>query len=138
MKTARDFVTPAVIAAAWGAWRVRHKGSMGPGPGFVEALEAGFAALAAEGFSIVETGRFDQLTEKAIVGEYMWTPKELHEAIEETIEACAKVAEEMEPEPFTVKGGQSGDEISFGEPNKHRIAASIRSLSRSTREGKTE
>ncbi len=36
--------TPEQIAAAWGAWRVRHKGSMGPGPGFVEAINAALAA----------------------------------------------------------------------------------------------
>lgn len=36
--------TPEQIAAAWGAWRVRHKGSMGPGPGFVEAIDAALAA----------------------------------------------------------------------------------------------
>lgn len=35
--------TPEQIAAAWGAWRVRHKGSMGPGPGFVEAINAALA-----------------------------------------------------------------------------------------------
>jgi hypothetical protein len=35
--------TPEQIAAAWGAWRVRHKGSMGPGPGFVEAIDAALA-----------------------------------------------------------------------------------------------
>ena len=35
--------TPEQIAAAWGAWRVRHKGSMGPGPGFVEAIAAALA-----------------------------------------------------------------------------------------------
>lgn len=49
--------------------------------------------LAAEGFSIVPTADLERLTEKAIVGEYMWTPKELHEAIQETREACAKEAE---------------------------------------------
>jgi hypothetical protein len=100
MKTAREIIA-----------------SLYPGSKLAEveaAADAILAALAAEGFSIVETGR-DPVT----------------------IEVCARLAEGMEPEPFIVKGGQSGDEISFGEPNKHRIAASIRSLSRSTREGKT-
>lgn len=37
-------VTPAMIAAAWGAWRVRHKGKMGPGPAFREAIQAALDA----------------------------------------------------------------------------------------------
>lgn len=32
--------SPAMIAAAWDAWRLRHGGKMGPGPGFAEAVEA--------------------------------------------------------------------------------------------------
>lgn len=35
--------TPEQIAAAWAAWHVRHKGSIGPGPGFVEAINAALA-----------------------------------------------------------------------------------------------
>lgn len=36
--------TPAMIAAAWAAWRSRHDGKMGPGPAFVEAMTAMLAA----------------------------------------------------------------------------------------------
>ncbi|QRE77362.1 hypothetical protein [Methylobacterium aquaticum] len=31
---------PEMIAAAWDAWRSRHGGKMGPGPAFVEAIQA--------------------------------------------------------------------------------------------------
>ncbi len=37
---------PEVIAAAWGAWHSRHGGKLGPGPAFVEAIEAGIRKLA--------------------------------------------------------------------------------------------
>jgi hypothetical protein len=40
--------TPEMIAAAWGAWKQRHRNRMGPGPGFVEALVAGLAIIAPE------------------------------------------------------------------------------------------
>lgn len=33
-------VTPKMIAAAWAAWHLRHGGKLGPGPAFVEAIEA--------------------------------------------------------------------------------------------------
>ena len=36
--------TPEMIAAAWGAWHSRHGGKLGPGPAFVEAIEAALAA----------------------------------------------------------------------------------------------
>jgi hypothetical protein len=36
--------TPDMIAAAWQAWHKRHGGKLGPGPAFVEAIEAAFAA----------------------------------------------------------------------------------------------
>jgi hypothetical protein len=29
-----------MIAKAWAAWKVRHKDRIGPGPGFIEAMEA--------------------------------------------------------------------------------------------------
>lgn len=35
---------PEEIAAAWEAWRFRHGGKLGPGPAFVEAINAAFAA----------------------------------------------------------------------------------------------
>lgn len=35
---------PEEIAAAWGAWHSRHGGKLGPGPAFVEAINAAFAA----------------------------------------------------------------------------------------------
>lgn len=35
---------PEMISAEWGAWRTRHQGSVGPGPGFIEALETMLAA----------------------------------------------------------------------------------------------
>jgi hypothetical protein len=37
--------TPEMIAAAWEAWRSRHGGKLGPGPGFREAIEAAGRAL---------------------------------------------------------------------------------------------
>lgn len=36
--------TPEMIAAAWASWHSRHGGRVGPGPGFVEAIEAALAA----------------------------------------------------------------------------------------------
>lgn len=36
---------PDVIAAAWGAWHSRHGGKLGPGPAFVEAIEAAILKL---------------------------------------------------------------------------------------------
>lgn len=38
---------PLIIAAAWQAWRARHKGSIGPGPAFSEAIDAILATLRA-------------------------------------------------------------------------------------------
>ena len=35
-------VTPNMIAAAWRTWRARHGGKIGPGPAFVEAINAAF------------------------------------------------------------------------------------------------
>lgn len=35
-------VTPAMLGAAWKAWRSRHADRIGPGPGFREAVEAAF------------------------------------------------------------------------------------------------
>ncbi|WP_199925218.1 hypothetical protein [Neorhizobium sp. SOG26] len=32
--------TPEMIAAAWAAWHSRHGGKLGPGPAFVEAINA--------------------------------------------------------------------------------------------------
>lgn len=32
--------TPKMIAAAWQAWHSRHGGKLGPGPAFVEAINA--------------------------------------------------------------------------------------------------
>lgn len=36
--------TPTEIAAAWAAWHSRHGGKIGPGPAFVEAINAAFVA----------------------------------------------------------------------------------------------
>lgn len=41
-----EMPSPAMITAAWGAWRVRHKDKLGPGPAFVEAIRAAFAVAA--------------------------------------------------------------------------------------------
>jgi hypothetical protein len=35
--------TPEMIAAAWAAWHARHGGKLGPGPAFVEAINAAVA-----------------------------------------------------------------------------------------------
>lgn len=36
--------TPEMIAAAWSTWHKRHGGKLGPGPAFVEAINAALAA----------------------------------------------------------------------------------------------
>ncbi len=38
-------VTPEMIAAAWDSWHSRHGGKLGPGPAFVEAIEAALRAI---------------------------------------------------------------------------------------------
>lgn len=35
--------TPAMIAVAWDTWYARHRGRLGPGPAFREAIEAALA-----------------------------------------------------------------------------------------------
>lgn len=40
-------ITPEMIAAAWAAWKPRHKGSVGPGPAFREAIIAALEAAPA-------------------------------------------------------------------------------------------
>lgn len=37
--------TNEMIAAAWQAWHKRHSGKLGPGPAFVEAIEAALAVM---------------------------------------------------------------------------------------------
>lgn len=37
-------VTPEMVAAAWHAWHSRHGGKLGPGPAFVEAIQAALTA----------------------------------------------------------------------------------------------
>jgi hypothetical protein len=37
--------TNEMIAAAWQAWHKRHGGKLGPGPAFVEAIEAALAVM---------------------------------------------------------------------------------------------
>jgi len=41
---AEECARPEEIAAAWKAWRSRHGGKLGPGPAFVEAINAAFRA----------------------------------------------------------------------------------------------
>lgn len=36
-------LTPEMIAAAWDTWHSRHGGKLGPGPAFVEAINAAIA-----------------------------------------------------------------------------------------------
>jgi hypothetical protein len=36
--------TPEMIAAAWKEWHSRHGGKLGPGPAFVEAINAALKA----------------------------------------------------------------------------------------------
>jgi hypothetical protein len=38
--------TPEMIAAAWATWHSRHGGKLGPGPAFVEAINAALAIRA--------------------------------------------------------------------------------------------
>lgn len=38
-------VTNEMIAAAWAAWKSRHRERMGPGPAFVEAIQAALEAM---------------------------------------------------------------------------------------------
>lgn len=37
--------TPEMIAAAWATWHSRHGGKLGPGPAFVEAINAALSKL---------------------------------------------------------------------------------------------
>lgn len=39
--------TQEEIAAAWSAWQSRHGGKLGPGPAFVEAINAALAVTRA-------------------------------------------------------------------------------------------
>lgn len=39
--------TPEMIAAAWATWQSRHGGKLGPGPAFVEAINAALAVCPA-------------------------------------------------------------------------------------------
>lgn len=39
--------TQEEIAAAWSAWQSRHGGKLGPGPAFVEAINAALAVARA-------------------------------------------------------------------------------------------
>lgn len=39
----RNLVTPEMLGAAWGAWKSRHGGKLGPGPAFAEAIAAAIA-----------------------------------------------------------------------------------------------
>lgn len=39
--------TPEMIAAAWATWHSRHGGKLGPGPAFVEAINAALALQSA-------------------------------------------------------------------------------------------
>ena len=52
--------TPEMIAAAWAAWHSRHGGKVGPGPAFVEAINAALAVC---------PGRLAGLREAAEVAE---------------------------------------------------------------------
>lgn len=45
--------TPEMIAAAWAAWHKRHGGKLGPGPAFVEAINAALTVLTSAGYRIV-------------------------------------------------------------------------------------
>lgn len=38
-------ISPEAIAAAWGTWKSRHGGKLGPGPAFTEAIEAAVAVV---------------------------------------------------------------------------------------------
>ena len=43
----RNLVTPEMLGAAWGAWKSRHGGKLGPGPAFAEAIAAALAVAPA-------------------------------------------------------------------------------------------
>lgn len=99
MKTAREIIAGIVYNQRIDGW----------------TADAILAALAAGGFSIVETGRDPA-----------------------TIEACAKVADEaqaMRERLFAENGASLNASKSV---QAEEIASDIRALSRSTREGKTE
>lgn len=48
--------TPEEIAAAWATWKPRHQDRLGPGPAFVEAINAAFSVRAAAIRSMGEKG----------------------------------------------------------------------------------
>lgn len=43
----RNLVTPEMLGAAWGTWKSRYGGKLGPGPAFAEAIAAALAAAPA-------------------------------------------------------------------------------------------
>lgn len=49
--------TPKMIAAAWATWHSRHGGKLGPGPAFVEAINAAIEAMDKPSSTEVEEDR---------------------------------------------------------------------------------
>jgi hypothetical protein len=70
--------TPIMIAAAWGAWHSRHGGKIGPGPAFVEAINAAIAKsdfpdIIRTAFAFVEELRrmgYGETSERALPGSF--------------------------------------------------------------------
>lgn len=99
--------TPEMIAAAWASWHSRHGGRMGPGPGFVEAIEAAIAAAPKNGDGFSAT-KLCVACRKA------------------ALEDAAKIIDEMmlcgEGADVLIPRGNSGNKVGFG------YAAAIRAL----------
>ncbi len=111
MKTAREIIAQAYDreqAAQMGEPDPWQDGTEHPEwEGSLGCADVAIAALAAEGFSIVETGRDPG-----------------------TIEACAKIASDHRGFNYEDEKGR----VCWRLPSKHDIATAIRALSHSTRE----
>lgn len=54
--------TPAMIAAAWATWKPRNPKSLGPGPAFVEAINAALAKMDEHSLRLTEDQRTEILS----------------------------------------------------------------------------
>jgi hypothetical protein len=127
--------TPEQIAAAWGSWRVRHKGSMGPGPGFVEAIDAALAVSPAA-TEIESLRRENQELRASRDGYAKQDAARLQEVRRLAIEECARIADvkagEYEDEARDLRNSDRDRKFSSAVAVRFRgIAASIRALTMS-------
>ena len=122
-----EAVTPAVLAAALGAWRVRHHGSIGPGPAFKEAIAAGMAVALAPLLADIAALR-TRAEEARFQGKQASSAAFAAEAACDTLaadlaESRAEVARLRESDPFEfLRTIQRSTHL----PDKYRDAAALR------------